>query len=97
MFYIDNIRFERDNTALSLKDANSFDFNIYPNPAKTHIKITTKENSNIAIINSIGMVVKSIKKSKKNHFVSIENLSSGLYFIEIKHNKKIATKKLIIQ
>jgi hypothetical protein len=97
LFYIDNIRFERDNTALSLKDANSFDFNIYPNPAKTHIKITTKENSNIAIINSIGMVVKSIKKSKKNHFVSIENLSSGLYFIEIKHNKKIATKKLIIQ
>lgn len=97
LFYVDNIKFDRDNNTLTLNENKDYNFDIYPNPAKKNIKINSELNNSIQIFNSLGMEVKSIKNSLAVQDISVEDLSSGLYFVKVIHNKKSSTKKLLIK
>jgi surface protein len=80
--------------SLSAKDFENQAFKLYPNPTKTSFYIETKEIvNNVGVIDILGKTVKTFKSNVENY--SIDDLKSGLYFININTEKGKATKKLI--
>ncbi len=79
--------------------------NIYPNPFATsaQIEYTLQEQSNVNITlfdtkgNSLINLVNT-KKPKGNHRVILNkgNLETGIYYLQIKTNKRVAGKKIIM-
>lgn len=69
-------------------------FDIYPNPAKNELFINTNEIiREIEIHNVIGISVYNEKKSTKS--IDISKLKSGVYFVTIKTDKGIVTKRIL--
>ena len=67
---------------------------LYPNPTKTSFSIETKEIiSSVIVIDMLGKTVKTFKQSIETY--SIDDLKSGLYFINITTEKGKVTKKLV--
>lgn len=74
----------------------------YPNPFKDELSINTKyylENSTIKIYNSLGQFLKQIDNINGTSFkINRDNLSNGLYFIEIfQNNEMIFNNKIIVR
>jgi len=85
---------------VGIDDLESQNIKVYPNPAKDIINV-----EGILPIESISIYTTGYRKIKNlifndgmnNRQISIEDLKSGLYFIEIKSKGKIAYKKLIVE
>ena len=84
--------------SLSLTNNNSFDFNIYPNPANSNF-ITIKsifqgiKIVDIFDVNGRKLLSTSIYKDE----LDISYLKPGFYFVKVKINNKTITSKLIIE
>ena len=79
---------------------NKLSFTIYPSPASEKIIIEYRRSSNeysYKIINILGQVVKKKQNISTNKYeISIANLNSGIYFIQLhQNNKRIETIKFI--
>lgn len=78
-------------------------FNIYPNPAKNEFNISLNENfgeSELSILSIEGKLIYSdVFLTNKNEVikVNIEDLSPGLYFVNLKNNKHSSVRKIIKQ
>ena len=81
------------------------EFNVYPNPAKEKLNVdfVLKENSpvTIEIFNANGQSVTSQlyqhSNSGKNHFeTNISDLNSGIYYVTVRTDSFVNTKKFII-
>ena len=81
---------EEDKVILS---ATTNDLKVYPNPASSTIEITGTE-ANFTLIDINGQVILNGTSNQKN---DISGLAEGIYFIRIKSNDGIQTKKLIIK
>lgn len=84
--------------ATNIDNTISTDFNIYPNPAKDHFTIKSAENMivEISILSANGKTLLN-GEYHTNNPVSVDNIPIGTYILEIKNNKLISTKKLIIK
>mgnify|MGYP006289938965 FL=1 len=69
---------------------------IYPNPANRQITVTSEGIFNLALFNSIGQKLLKLKAYSRIN-VPIEGFEKGVYFLQIKRQKKIHTRKLIIE
>lgn len=76
-------------------------FLVYPNPSSSEINIETVNfhynTADISIFNQLGELVlrrKDWRVSEKE--INIDNLSSGLYFIQVKTSQGQQTQKLVI-
>lgn len=89
------------NKILSNTDFKDLQFAIYPNPASTHLNITSafgKGNTEIEIFNSLGSLLKYKNfKGEDNLSLDVSNLSSGLYFLKIKNEKDTKVVKRFIK
>lgn len=68
---------------------------IYPNPASTEITISTPiKFSDVKIVNSMGQIV---QETKYNNTVSVVELSSGIYFVQLfnENGNLLKVKKFI--
>ncbi len=100
---IDNINVFAE--TLGVIDNDLSGISLYPNPSAE--KVFIKFDSNIGsyfeinIVNSLGQIVGEIEKSPINGneelSINVSNYSSGLYFIRIKIDNNITTKKLLIE
>ena len=87
---------------LSVGEADSFDFKLYPNPSNDNVSINLsskfKTVESISIFNIHGQKIKDFSKPKRQiQNISTKNYNSGLYFIEIcLNNSSKITKKLIV-
>jgi hypothetical protein len=63
-------------------DADSNDFQLYPNPANNTLSIETELNSDILIFNLQGQLLKKIHSSDIHQPVDISSLAPGLYFLK---------------
>ncbi|HHH52588.1 MAG TPA: T9SS type A sorting domain-containing protein, partial [Bacteroidetes bacterium] len=81
-------------------------FSIYPNPAQDYITLTidlkNSENVSLDIYNQLGERIENIFYGNLYNGIwqkqlNIDNLESGLYFINCKIGNKKITRKLIIQ
>jgi len=75
------------------------DFSIYPNPIKDgYFMLNTKDNDarKIEIFDVLGKkVFESIISGKRNQ-VNVTNLTQGIYILNVIHNDKAASKKLLV-
>ena len=82
---------------LTKSSSNSFkqpDFLLYPNPATDILNIGLENNlvlEKVTIYNNLGQVV----KISKDVVINVENMASGVYFVEVITNQGRATKKVI--
>ncbi|MFY8107731.1 MAG: T9SS type A sorting domain-containing protein, partial [Bacteroidia bacterium] len=82
--------------------SNNNNFIVFPNPANNLLNLsltTTKEdNYSYSIFNQLGAEVSNGNldfNSKRTHALNIENLNSGVYFIQVKNGKSTQTIKFI--
>jgi carboxypeptidase T len=95
-FYFDDFKVNvLQNNTLKTNDSLVSQFGIYPNPTSSFLNInTTKSEYIISIYNLQGQLI--LKKDNNSGFQKIdtENLSSGMYLIELKSVDCIETKKI---
>ena len=76
---------------------------IFPNPATHNVSVSLggySGNATISLLDITGREMKSIRKNinlGEQENISLENIPSGLYFVDIIMNEKRISKKLIIQ
>ncbi len=72
-------------------------FDVYPNPNNGKFNIKGNHGSNLVLKNSLGQIVKRIQLTADNHYaVSIENLSTGVYFIQNEESNFLTIKKIVV-
>ncbi len=94
--YIDDVKLEKIST-VGIKDIND-DANIrlFPNPASEVLNIsTTKTMKTAKILNINGSVVANFNVNDKNFQLNTENLSAGLYYIQMNFGSSIAVRKFV--
>jgi PKD repeat protein len=74
---------------------NAQKFNVYPNPAQSRLNFVCNENGNalISLYNLNGQKVNEINTAVRQ--INIENLPSGMYFVEAKINGNIYRNKFV--
>ncbi|WP_293889867.1 zinc-dependent metalloprotease [Flavobacterium sp.] len=79
------------------------DFSIYPNPSKGSFTIQFKDMMNSYSVEVYDVTGKTIyennydQSSNLAQVVNLDNATSGVYFVNIKSDKGIVTKKLVIE
>ncbi|MFT6502071.1 MAG: hypothetical protein ACJASQ_002196 [Crocinitomicaceae bacterium] len=90
-----------DLEAVEFNNRNDYSLDIYPNPFSVETSLHTNENlkeASLIIYNSNGQIVKQIENISGQTFtVNRDNLSRGLYFVNLVQNSEVlAASKLII-
>lgn len=83
--------------ALSTDDITSVKFLVYPNPAKDRIMVSFPngfETAKISLFNNLGQMVLE-KEILSNEALSLDHLTSGMYFYKIKSNSLLQSGKII--
>jgi hypothetical protein len=84
----------------------NFDVAIFPNPARSninvHLNLSTASTMELTLVSINGEIVshKNIGYQQAGEYkfeVSVESLSSGLYFAQIKGDRGIVTKKIVVE
>jgi len=87
-------------SSTDIKESNNVDFhfNVYPNPARNRLTISSDvEMNTISIYNAIGERVINVSPNQKLSLINTSNLSTGIYFVNIKTSVGRNTfKKLIV-
>ena len=69
---------------------------LYPNPANSFVNISSEfEINNIKVTNNLGQVVLEQNAKSNNVNLNVENLESGIYFININSNDKNTVLRFI--
>lgn len=83
------------------ENSNLVVFNVYPNPTKDIITISTQEdlsgNAKVEITNAIGQQVYASNISVGNNDISVADFQSGLYFVKVINGGKSSVRKIIKQ
>jgi Zn-dependent metalloprotease len=79
----------------STEERGNYDFKIYPNPTQNgiHIAMEDYENTSYRILNALGQEVQNGRVIQEE--ISVNGLSSGIYFFEINNNRIISTKRFV--
>ncbi|BAO55112.1 family 16 glycosylhydrolase [Nonlabens marinus] len=92
---IDYVRVYQENTA-SEDDINGFEFILYPNPAADLVQIKAQQNiDTVELYNLLGSKIE-ISLSTDNSF-SVNELSSGIYFLKVYAGAAATTKRLLVK
>jgi hypothetical protein len=67
---------------------------VYPNPAHNYIKINIPNNTIFStyIYNSTGQLV---SRTRNQDYINVAKLNSGIYFVKIKYDNTVVTKKIV--
>lgn len=91
-------------TGISSKGVNTFEMNIYPNPANNQVSVSysfdRKEEISIQIVDLTGKVIlsKSVYsfEGSQTQVLDVSNISNGLYNVVVSSNTKRSNKRLVI-
>jgi hypothetical protein len=95
----DMYAFNVDITNVNIDDAENFSvpMNVYPNPASNQVTVQFNGICNIELYNMVGQKIYSAENVYEKHNISIEGLTSGVYFVTVRDGKRMTTQKLIVQ
>jgi len=91
-------QFETFSATLAVNKENEVFFSVFPNPVRNGIlTIQSQSNTlkNISIYDVIGKQV--YQKSTTSNQINIGNLKTGLYFVRVQQDGKVAAKKLVVE
>ena len=91
---IDNIIITGTSSTSIIDETQPEIFSFYPNPARTSIFINYAEKSKYEIVSIEG---KTLKTGTLIKMIDVSDLRKGIYLFEIKNEKGVFIKKLIIQ
>lgn len=96
--YIDCIEFTiGGGNPSSINEQELNNISIYPNPANSIVSVSNVTiGSTVTIIDVMGKRVYATKAVNTTVDLLVENLSNGIYFIEIENNGAVAQKKLVV-
>jgi Leucine-rich repeat (LRR) protein len=83
---------------LSISDFDQIEFRLYPNPASNSIKIISNSTiEQISILDINGRLMKKmvINEQKPQYAIDVENLTYGIYFLQIQSNTSRKTSKFV--
>ncbi|MFC2089589.1 T9SS type A sorting domain-containing protein [Bacteroidota bacterium] len=81
----------------SKKQAATFDFNVYPNPARDVFTISSPEAADIMVVNSLGQKLRTFKLTAVNGYrIHVDGLKPGIYFVIGQFENERITKRVII-
>lgn len=75
-------------------------FNIFPNPTKNEINIELQNDikGKVVITNQLGQIVKELKINDNKLIVNVEELSPGIYYLNIFNKReKVLSEKIVIE
>ncbi len=78
-------------------------FNIQPNPATEFVNIAlefdTNQSAEISIVNNLGQIVSTSQREGKavNYRQDVQDLASGLYFVQVTVGSQSTIKKLVVE
>ncbi len=74
------------------------DFSVYPNPAADFITLSAGDFQGATwnILDQTGRVVQSGKVQAANQIISVDNLSTGAYTLQVLHDDQLSAKTLLI-
>ena len=81
-------------SSVSADNIESFNYSVFPNPAKNQITISPKNND---ITVSIYTITGKKILVKNSHVINVSDLAKGCYIIQIKSYKNVFRNKLIIK
>ncbi|SDI45103.1 T9SS type A sorting domain-containing protein [Winogradskyella thalassocola] len=82
--------------SLSVDQFNAQAIQVFPNPVKNKLEITSNQIiDKLTIIDINGRLLKEIKLSNLNYDLDVSNLTKGVYFLEIQFGESKSTKKFI--
>lgn len=91
----DVINFMPCTSSLSVEEFENDDFKIYPNPTQNIVHIDSKSGEfKVEIFDFTG---KNIFKSTNEKSIDFENLSPGIYLIQLQQGEKVSTFKVVKQ
>lgn len=95
VLYIDNLNFDSLITSVSAPISKNTLFNLFPNPVKNELNITTSFNENALfdIYDVLGKQIKSVELKGAFTKVSTDELSNGRYFYQIVNKKGVVINK----
>lgn len=97
------IRTQLTTTALSNETFLENQFSIYPNPNKGSFTIEFKELANSFSVEVYDVTGKTIfennydQSANPSQMINLDNVNRGIYFINVKSDKGLVTKKLVIE
>ena len=72
-------------------------YNIYPNPAQDHIRISGRDIKTIVIYNCVGSMMEKIELNGDETTINTSNYNDGIYFVSITDkNGYSSTKKIVV-
>ena len=74
-------------------------FSFYPNPTIDNLFIATNDHTllpaKVNLYNVTGQLIQSWHVAEKKKSISLENISAGVYFLQLNTNTQKVTKKII--
>ncbi len=73
---------------------------MYPNPAIDMVNISTTENitdATIEITNAVGQIVKTEKLNNTTITIPVNDLSKGMYFVNVATENGKSVSKLVVK
>jgi hypothetical protein len=91
--FLDNVKILGQ--ASGLNDISNSNFGVYPNPANDFVTISNANGADVKVIDMLGrtLITKRIKSS--NETISINDLQTGMYMIQMVKDGKTSSQKLI--
>ncbi|MDY0343801.1 MAG: T9SS type A sorting domain-containing protein [Lentimicrobium sp.] len=85
------------NIVLGVSKLEIFDFKIYPNPFSDKIYFENSRiyNYDLAVLNSVGQVVRQIQPDSNSQSIDLTELKAGIYFLRISAQGITKTMKII--
>ncbi|WP_462280912.1 T9SS type A sorting domain-containing protein [Salinivirga cyanobacteriivorans] len=81
---------------VGIADQEKAPIQIYPNPANRQVTVTSEGYFNLTLFNSIGQKLLNLRAYSRIN-MPLEGFEKGVYFLQIKRQKKIHTRKLVIE
>jgi hypothetical protein len=101
--WYNSIKTQLTTTALSNETFLENQFSIYPNPNKGSFTIEFKEIANSFSVEVYDVTGKTIyennydQSANLSQMINLDNVNRGIYFINVKSDKGLVTKKLVIE
>ena len=93
-YYFDNVAIYDPTVNVNSISSNN-EFSVYPNPANSYIRVNVTQNLNYKILDLSGSVVITGKIENKD--ININNLSNGIYVLQLNTELGIVSKRFVKQ
>jgi photosystem II stability/assembly factor-like uncharacterized protein len=80
---------------LSITEANTLDFKLYPNPTEGTITVSGLDTGSIAVYSMQGIQLKDYTEIPANNTIDISEFATGIYFVTVRNERGAKTFKIL--